>query len=1390
MSNRKLDELLDVWMSDRDRGVIRTAAELCAETPELVEELTRRIQVLKRFEQLADMNQSETLVSQGEVDTSQSTNSPVPTTVQTSSLPVSIGNFKPLKILGEGGMGAVYLAEDPQLGRRVAVKVMKKELAADPEAKHRFLREARAMATIEHDNIMTIYAVGEDRGTPYLVMPVLKGETLDDRLRRESRLSVAETCRIGQEIAAGLAAAHSHSLIHRDIKPSNIWLEGSQGRVRILDFGLARPASDDQKVTHSGAVLGTPAYMAPEQAAGEEATPRSDLFSLGAVLYRMTTGLQPFAGPNVMATLNNLANRIPESPQKLAPELPAYISLLIDRLLSKTPEQRPESATAVLESLRNEETLPLPSITIVPGPPKKPQKTATVKIKPAKAKSAVRESPKPSSASGSQGITRLLLISGLAGFFLLAALVVYRIQTDHGTLVVQIEDDQVEAKLRKDGLKIVDAKTGRAWKLTPNQSASMPSGEYKLPKIDGLLLKVTDDSGTEFTTGEFKIKRGDQTTVKVTIEPTEQLEQVLSGSADQGFVKFGEPWKVASPGGIRVDGNVNAVWAGPNGSNIVIYTQQSPTPIHPVDLLATTAAGLKDKFNATIGSEAIRMIGGMQSMWIVAHGKGTGETIDGTGSTVTTQLLVGIPREEDILAIRLSCPSGDFPTLRTEFEASLGSMFLLNSQTEEQRTTRTPVTSRRAIPPGESPFDKLDPGQIPEKERLDYLPKDVVAVLGTHEQKTWGSQFHVSHGALSYSPDGKWICACDSSNTYLFDATTLALRKQVPSSLHFLSYRPYAFSSDSTRLFLGTCGLPEIVAGAMIDLSDPALPMQTLHQFGTTDVIANSPDNKLVAMSLYGGNHFGIQIAARDPETNYVSNLDVVPDVTELPSSTETGQIRELAFSPDGEWLISGHWQGGYRICRKKGELYLPVSVIPSQMPTYNARVVYSFTSEHKRALLLGHDICHLIDLAGDKPTELDAPADLHAVLDICTAPDGTIWAATKYIPGAPSQLLLGRWVSGIPVLQATEPLVGGKSPGLIAIAPDGIAVAIMGENRFLQITDISKLIPQLPAVAQPGAQNATKMSGGHSRSIAAATSQIAQFSMTAVNSRGDSAVTVKGDGRIDLESIGENSSTHRDSQSVGQPLTHVTLSSNGARVVTFTNPVVTTPIRHQIQVWRIEDQKLIEHGRFESSEDRIWVSPRLFADANRLLLGNQIWDISTTSPKVINEFSQVPPNPPNALPEDGQFVAFATTDGQLSVYAVAGATDRPLATTKLPGAPTSLEFSPDGQRLVASFPQGLCVVWDLANGRLVESLRMPAQWEIPPHGVMYHLTSAVFSRDGHRVYFSGWGGVGEWNLDENKVTRFWPLPGYAWLTMADDDRHLILNNSNCTTWILRLTQP
>src|SRR5207244_1514663 len=167
----------------------------------------------------------------------------------------------------------------------------------------RFLREAQATAALEHDHVIPIYQVGSEGGVSFLAMPLLRGETLDDRLAREGRLSPAEALRIGREVAEGLAAAHECGLIHRDIKPANVWLEdrspkrpagepvsgppAATSRVKILDFGLARPEADDAHLTQTGTISGTPAYMAPEQAAGTEIDQRCDLFSLGSVLYQM-----------------------------------------------------------------------------------------------------------------------------------------------------------------------------------------------------------------------------------------------------------------------------------------------------------------------------------------------------------------------------------------------------------------------------------------------------------------------------------------------------------------------------------------------------------------------------------------------------------------------------------------------------------------------------------------------------------------------------------------------------------------------------------------------------------------------------------------------------------------------------------------------------------------------------------------------------------------------------------------------------------------------------------------------------------------------------------------------------------------------------------------------
>jgi serine/threonine protein kinase len=286
-----------------------------------------------------------------------------------------LGPYRVLTVLGVGGMGVVFVAEDAQLQRRVALKVLRPGLLASTAAQRRFLREAQATARLTHDHLVTILHIGEDRGVPFLAMPLLEGESLDARLQREGRLPIAEVLRIGGEIAEGLAAAHEQGLIHRDIKPSNIWLEQkaeggsmkdekeplhpdpssflppSSFRVKILDFGLARSLEGDAALTQTGVILGTPAYMAPEQAHGEPQDARCDLFSLGCVLYRMATGEVPFKGTTTMATLRALELEQPRPPHVLRPEVPRRLSQLILQLLAKRPDARLPSARAVAEAL-------------------------------------------------------------------------------------------------------------------------------------------------------------------------------------------------------------------------------------------------------------------------------------------------------------------------------------------------------------------------------------------------------------------------------------------------------------------------------------------------------------------------------------------------------------------------------------------------------------------------------------------------------------------------------------------------------------------------------------------------------------------------------------------------------------------------------------------------------------------------------------------------------------------------------------------------------------------------------------------------------------------------------------------------------------------------------
>ena len=265
--------------------------------------------------------------------------------------PGTLGAYDVLSVLGRGGMGIVLEAEDPQLHRRVALKVIKPTFADHPQARERFLREARAVAAIIHDNIVSIYHVGED-SVPFLTMPLLDGETLSDRLKHESPLPVTAVLTIAREVADGLEAAHTNGVIHRDIKPSNIWLERSTDRVKLLDFGLARLDSENSQLTGSNVVAGTPEYMAPEQAESLEIDARCDLFSLGAVMYRMLTGTSPFAGDTPLAVLSALANRTPRPMEELNPGVSPELASLVMQLLEKDREQRPHSAREVVDAIR------------------------------------------------------------------------------------------------------------------------------------------------------------------------------------------------------------------------------------------------------------------------------------------------------------------------------------------------------------------------------------------------------------------------------------------------------------------------------------------------------------------------------------------------------------------------------------------------------------------------------------------------------------------------------------------------------------------------------------------------------------------------------------------------------------------------------------------------------------------------------------------------------------------------------------------------------------------------------------------------------------------------------------------------------------------------------
>lgn len=260
-----------------------------------------------------------------------------------------MGPYRLLREIGGGGMGTVYEAEDTRLGRRVAIKLLPPEYSRDRRAKERFLREARSAAAVDHPNLCTIHDVGESGGRLYIVLSFYEGETLRERIRR-GPLSLAEARDVAMQVARGLARAHEAGIVHRDIKPANVILT-RRGEAKILDFGIARLAGDEASLTRTGASWGTPAYMSPEQARGEPVDERTDVWSLGVMLYEMLAGRRPFGGEGMEAVVTAILTRKPEPLERARPDVPPELAHVVERALTKDPEERYGSAAELLGDL-------------------------------------------------------------------------------------------------------------------------------------------------------------------------------------------------------------------------------------------------------------------------------------------------------------------------------------------------------------------------------------------------------------------------------------------------------------------------------------------------------------------------------------------------------------------------------------------------------------------------------------------------------------------------------------------------------------------------------------------------------------------------------------------------------------------------------------------------------------------------------------------------------------------------------------------------------------------------------------------------------------------------------------------------------------------------------
>ena len=409
-----------------------------------------------------------------------------------------LGRYEIERLVGSGGMGVVFKAYDSELHRSVAIKMLAPHLSGSRSARERFAREARAAAAIVNDHVVPIHNVETEHATPYLVMQYIAGDSLQARLDRDGPLDVCEILRIGMQVATGLAAAHAQGLIHRDVKPSNIMLDENVARALLADFGLAR-TQDDAAVTRSGFHPGTPHYMSPEQVRGEELDGRSDLFSLGCVLYALCTGHPPHRADSGYAVMRRITDDQPRSIREQNALIPEWLDRVVMKLLEKDRESRFQAAEELAQILEQ-------CLAHV-------QKPTTELLPPGVL---------PKASFFDRGRIRNRILAGMASAFLFFAGVFIVLETNKGTITIKSEADNVPIRIKRSN-KVVDemvvSRTGKSVRLA--------AGEY-------VIEFESDSQDLVVEGGNVSLVRGETKTLQIAYRKSDGAEVRMSADKQEG----------------------------------------------------------------------------------------------------------------------------------------------------------------------------------------------------------------------------------------------------------------------------------------------------------------------------------------------------------------------------------------------------------------------------------------------------------------------------------------------------------------------------------------------------------------------------------------------------------------------------------------------------------------------------------------------------------------------------------------------------------------------------------------------------------------------------------------------------------------------------------------